>query len=157
MSKANLTYYLFEGLLVGTLNGRGVMMSSVRSGGAAGSKTKGRTQASVVNNPYRTGQKAGDHHRIIGGPIPLGAYSIGPPTGSGYARRARLTPSMGEAAFTKATGRGGFLIHFTGPIGSDGCLVPTDASEFTRLMDGLAADGGGILHVLESTNDGRFA
>lgn len=168
MPRANLTYYIFEGLLVGILGGRTVAIPVV-SGGAAGA-TLGAYKAeecpsgsglrrlipSLANNPYATGVKTPP--APVGGPIPVAVYDIGVPYGAGNARRVRLTPVAGNGAFAQATGgRGGFLIHHTGPRGSDGCLVPRCQGDFEMLMDGLAQDLGGKLFVLETIQGDRFA
>jgi hypothetical protein len=71
MISANLTYYIFEGVLLGEAGGRHFHLFA-RSGGGGGT-TKGG-ESFVGNNPYMTGYKtvqAGHSHKH-GGPLPLG-------------------------------------------------------------------------------------
>jgi hypothetical protein len=149
---AQLTYYLFEGVLVGFID-QAMIHVIAWSGGAGGSKKKSGPDGEVVNNPYLYAKKAVDSKtaHVHGGPIPPGPYQIYPP-----AQHAHL----GLAAFLKPlrtlpNKRGGFYIHKQGPHGSDGCIVPEDAS-FADLMNKLKTSGGGSLHVLESM-EGAFA
>jgi hypothetical protein len=127
------------------------------SGGGDGTRKKsGPDDPRTVNNPYSTSQR--QHGHIRGGPIPIGRYVIEPPKAWHHTRAARLQPLVSAHRFTVATGRdGGFLIHGAGPLGSDGCIVPKVLSQFNELMDGLAADGRGILTVLEARGGSRFA
>jgi hypothetical protein len=159
--KANLTYYIYEGTLVGTVNGGIVNLTAVSGGG--GASRKGITDSSVVNNPYMTGKKttyqgksnATSENR--GGPIPCGRYEIEKPVvGYGY-KYARLNPTGSTAKSLTNIGRGGFLIHATGALGSDGCIVPLSFPNLKELMDDLEKDEGGILYVLETTSGFRFA
>lgn len=149
--KANLTYYIFEGLLIGTAGGRHIQVFAVSGGG--GGSTKSRPAASA-NNPYMTGLKtmrqgAGHTH---GGPIPLGRYRIHKPAQHPHlGRSAFLAPDRG----TPMLGRSGFFIHGRGPHGSDGCIVPL--SQFKELMDALELSDGGSLCVLEAMAGSRFA
>ena len=43
--------------------------------------------------------------------------------------------------------RAGFLIHPRGPIGSQGCIVPMNFSEFATLWQAIRDSGGGTLDV----------
>ena len=157
MGKANLTYYIFEGVLVGSVNGRFVHMF-VHSGGGGGTKNPaGPSEPDAVNNVYRTGQKTEPARNLRGGPIPLGKYIIRKPAPWHNGRAARLEPTN-PLDFQKATGgRSDFLIHGRGPLGSDGCLVPLNRAEFAGLMDGLEKDGGGTLWVLQAMGGAMFA
>ncbi len=162
MGKANLTYYIFEGVLTGTVNGRFVHIFTY-SGGGSGYDPKRPKAANysrdsqAANNPYRTGQVTNEAANIRGGPIPPGKYIIAKPSKWHGSRAARLEP-VNPVTFFKRTGRdGGFLIHGRGPIGSDGCLVPVAPSDFQRLMDGLEKDDGGALWVLETMGGDMFA
>ena len=154
MGKANLTYYIFEGVLSGTVNGKFVHIPALSGGGGGTKRKAGPTEPDTVNNPYRTGQaeKAG----VRGGPIPVGLYLIQKPAAWHGGKAARLTPSQ-PIQFFAATGRGGFLIHGRGPLGSDGCIVPLHPNQFQGLMDGLEKDDGGTLTVLETQDGARFA
>ena len=163
MPSTQLTYYLFEGILTGEANGRFVHISA-HSGGGSG-RAPGRTphpahgdDRHAMNSPYHTGQKMDRHKGVRGGPLPLGRYRIEAPERSRGYLAAALHPMAGNAAFARATGgRSGFLIHGRGTIGSDGCIVPTDPVALHNLMDALTASQGGMLTVLESTCDHRFA
>jgi len=79
---SELTYYVFEGVLAGTLNGQTISISAV-SGGGGGSKTKAPNE--TMNNPYMYGLKEvkgpGGNR---GGPIPLGDFKISSPAHNGH-------------------------------------------------------------------------
>lgn len=176
--KASLTYYIFEGVLVGTLGGHPFHIFA-SSGGGGGSKSSDPywIDDDVVNNSSRMFQKErdlpatgtsppadanggtyhlvhddnGKHWHLHGGPIPVGRYTIDPPAQDddlGYC--AALIPDSDN----HMTGRGGFYFHGRGPHGSDGCIVPDDGQSFQRLMGGLHHDGGGVLHVLRHMGSG---
>jgi hypothetical protein len=151
---AQLTYYIFEGVLVGYI-GTEMVHIIAWSGGAGGSTRKDAPQPQVVNNPYLYGLKSVSQTRhrrhVHGGPIPTGRYQIYPPAEhkklglSSFLRPLQRLPND----------RDGFFIHKQGPHGSDGCIVPAEES-FTELMNKLKASGGGSLHVCQSM-DGAFA
>jgi hypothetical protein len=155
MGKAKLTYYLFEGILTGTVAGKFVHLQA-RSGGGGGTTSEaGANDPAAANNPYRTGQR--QQAGVRGGPIPPGGYAIKCPAKWHGGRAARLEPAV-SAGFQEWTGRtGGFLIHGSGPLGSDGCIVPLNCAQFRTLMDGLERDDGGTLTVLEAMRGDRFA
>lgn len=150
---ADLTYYIYEGLLTGIVNGRLVHISAVSGGG--GGTTRNKTAFSM-NNPYMEGLKTvgnGKHH-VHGGPIPPGSYDIETPSHHPHlGLSARLDSLSGKPPM----GRDGFFIHGRGPHGSDGCIVPLDPHEFTRLMDALTITHGGRLVVAETMDGSRFA
>lgn len=152
---ASLTYYIWEGLLVGTVAG-GFIHAAAMCGGGGGSTL--RVPTGSANNPYmvpfrtRGAPRAADH--VHGGPIPLGRYRIAIPRDHPrLGLSARLTPRDGQPMF----GRDGFFIHGAGPHGSDGCIVPEDAREFQALMSALQTSLGGTLYVEEATGGERFA
>jgi hypothetical protein len=150
---ADLTYYIFEGLLTGIVNGRMIHMIALSGGG--GGSTLHQTVMSM-NNPYMEALKtvgSGKTH-VHGGPLPPGKYIIEKPSKHHHlGLSARLDPPAGHAPM----GRDGFYIHGVGPHGSDGCIVPTDKGQFQMLMDLLAKSGGGNLLVVETMDLGRFA
>jgi hypothetical protein len=155
---AQLTYYIFEGVLAGSAGGKTIHIFAL-SGGGGGSKSKkkGWVDPNVVNNPYMTGlktedTKSGHQH---GGPIPVGSYTIAKPekNHSGHGRWASLVSGAGNVM----GGRSGFAIHGSGPHGSDGCIVPTNPADFHSLMDALEKDGGGTLTVLSAMGGMEFA
>jgi hypothetical protein len=149
---AQLTYYIFEGVLVGFID-EDMIHIIAWSGGAGGSKTKNAPEAQVVNNPYLYAKKTVESRNahVHGGPIPPGGYRILPP-----AQHKKLGLSSFLQPLRKLPNkRDGFFIHKQGPHGSDGCIVPADES-FDDLMTRLKTSGGGSLHVLESM-DGAFA
>jgi hypothetical protein len=157
VGKANLTYYIFEGLLVGTVGGKGVHIFALSGGGATATKSTAIRDEQAVNSPYRTGQLTQPGKGIRGGPIPPGKYTIKKPAQWRNMRAARLEPAS-PLSFQAATGRdGGFLIHLRGGSGSDGCIVPVDSSQYHSLMDGLVKDDGGTLWVFESFGGSMFA
>jgi hypothetical protein len=149
---AMLTYYIFEGVLAGLLNGTTISISAVT--GCGGGSTK-HAPAASMNNPYMYGLKTvgtGAHHQH-GGPIPLGCYKISAPAQHPHlGLSARLDPER-----PLQNNRGGFFIHNRGPHGSDGCIVPTDPSKFHQLMHGLTVTHGGTLVVVENMSGTRFA
>ncbi len=151
---ANLTYYIFEGVLTGFVYDR-VLHIAALSGGAGGG-TKSNT-TSAANNPYAEGLKTtgtpGTKGHVHGGPIPPGRYMI---------KKPGNRPHLGLCAelvhqYRRPAGRDGFYIHGSGPHGSDGCIVPLDKHQFTALMKALIASGGGTLVVAESMEGAAFA
>lgn len=154
MGKARLTYYIFEGLLTGTVGGRYVHIFALSGGGATATKVSTGKDRQAVNSPYRTNQRT--TKGIRGGPIPPGRYVIKKPAPWHHKTAARLEP-VNPVGFYAATGRdGGFLIHLRGGSGSDGCIVPIDSAQFHTLMKGLEQDEGGSLWVFESLGGSMF-
>lgn len=149
---AQLTYYIFEGVLVGFI-GTQMIHLSAWSGGAGGS-TKNDTDSSA-NNPYMYAFKEVDDKKkklhVHGGPIPPGQYHILPP---GHHKKLGLCAKL-EPQQRLPNDRGGFYIHGQGPHGSDGCIVP-NKNDFPGLMEKLKESQGGSLHVLQSM-EGAFA
>jgi hypothetical protein len=147
---ASLTYYIFEGVLVGTIGGNYIHEFAL-SGGGGGSTQN--TPSGSANNPYSEGLKTsgkGLRHQH-GGPIPPGRYIIHQPTEHAHlGLSAYLEPAGGNMM-----GRDGFFIHGRGSHGSDGCVVPL--SNFTSLMAALGREGGGVLFVQEAMGGARFA
>ena len=149
---ANLTYYIFEGVLTGTVGAKVFHMSALSGGG--GGSTKHRPTISV-NNPYMEAVKTKDSSKghVHGGPIPPGKYTILKPS---------LHPHLGLSAklvhrHFRPMGRDGFYIHGRGPHGSDGCIVPLEALKFHDLMSALTTSNGGVLFVEEAMGGERFA
>ncbi len=138
---ASLTFYIAEGLLVGTAGGH-VWHISAKSGGGGGARGNPQGNADT-DNPGSVSVKESKGHR--GGPIPPGRYRIGTPaTHKGLGYSAALAP-YDAAQQAHMFGRGGFYIHGRGPKGSDGCIVPMES--FGPLMAALAKDHGGLLTV----------
>jgi hypothetical protein len=146
-----LTYYIYQGLLTGFAEGAFIHVHARSGGGGGSTKT---VSTFVSNNPYSTGVKTsgtGAKHQH-GGPVPLGDYKIHAPAHH---------PRLGRSCFLEPTrntrlhGRSGFFIHGMGSHGSDGCIVPLEHFQF--LMDHIENDGGGVLHVLETMDNVRFA
>ncbi len=153
--RAEFTYYIFEGVLIGTANGKSFHISAA-SGGGGGTKDKKLVLADSTNNPYSVGVKEQDTKvsHVRGGPIPPGKYSIGTPAvHKPLGLSAQLLPTGGQPMY----GRSGFYIHGRGPKGSDGCIVPLDKTEFVSLMDNLKRTKGGVLFVEETTDGDAFA
>lgn len=149
---ANLTYYIFEGELVGTAGNRMWNITAL-SGGGGGSRVN--PTDGNANNPYAQGIKTeyGPNHRH-GGPIPVGRYRIGVPYRDTHLGPcARLDPYDADQERIMM-GRDGFYIHGRGPHGSDGCIVPME--QFAELLAALTTERGGILFVLEAMGGARF-
>jgi len=148
---ARLSYYIFEGVLIGTAGGKPFHLFALSGGGGGSTR---QPPSSSTNNPYMTGLKTagrGAKHSH-GGPLPVGWYSIRKPAKHPHlGRAARLVP--GSAG--QMLGRDGFFIHARGPHGSDGCIVPL--SGFKELMDALEKSNGGTLRVEEGMGGTRFA
>jgi hypothetical protein len=149
---AQLTYYIFEGVLVGFVGTEQISLSAW-SGGAGGS-TKHGTDSSA-NNPYMYALKEVDDKKkkihVHGGPIPPGRYTVLPP---GHHAKFGLSSKL-EPERRLPNDRGGFYIHGQGPHGSDGCIVPGKA-DFPNLMEKLKASNGGSLYVFQAM-EGAFA
>lgn len=148
---AQLTYYIFEGVLAGIID-RDEIHVLAWSGGAGGSRKLLPTKD--ANNPYSYAAKevADKKNPIRGGPIPPGPYQIYPPSKDHkLGLCARLRP-----LFTPPNNRGGFAIHGQGPKGSDGCIVLPDG-DFREIMDKLERSEGGHLHVCQAMEDSAFA
>ena len=157
---ARLTYYIFEGLLVGVVNGKQVSLSAY-SGGRGGSYDE-NAPTEVANNPYSYAVKEDDKTGVHGGPIPTGAYTIeSPEHNRKLGHHARLSPD-GKLP----NDRGGMAIHGMGPHGSEGCIVILEDKDNRKagkphvklesLLTGLKAASGGRLMVLQAI-DSAFA
>jgi hypothetical protein len=158
--KANLTFYIYEGLLTGYLNGQFVIFSA-KSGGGGASKL-GITDSSVVNNPDKIEKKMGyvkkedAKKENRGGPIPPGTYKILKPVSWGKSKKAVIEPLGTTMELLKKIGRGGFLFHARGNYGSDGCIVPDSWEAYLKLMEGLETDAGGTLQVYDALSQDRI-
>lgn len=148
---AQLTYYIFEGVLAGMIDNEEIHVLAW-SGGAGGSRKL--TPTDDTNNPYSYAVKEIDDKKNPrrGGPIPPGPYQIYPPyKDHKLGLSARLRP-----LFTPPNNRGGFAIHGQGPKGSDGCIVLPDG-DFNEVMEKLKKSGGGHLQVCQAMDDSAFA
>ena len=147
-----LTYYIFEGVLVGRAGGSTFHLLAL-SGGGGGSKVNPQNFGGGFY-PYLTGKKTtgtGPSHQH-GGPIPPGRYIIHPPAQNAHlGLSAFLEPDRTNTMM----GRDAFYIHGQGPHGSDGCIVPLE--NFQGLMAAIGKDGGGMLFVQEAMGSTRFA
>jgi hypothetical protein len=151
---ANLTYYIFEGLLTGIIDGRLYHVPALSGGG--GGSTKHAGEAST-NNPYMEGMTTSatvdPKRHVHGGPIPPGKYKIEKPA---HHPHLGLSAKLVHPKW-HPMGRAGFYIHGRGPHGSDGCIVPLDSSQLQSLLNALAQSNGGTLAVEESMGGDRFA
>lgn len=151
---ANLTYYIWDGVLVGTVNGRLFTIPALSGGG--GGSTKNRP-TDAANNPYmeglKTAGKTSTKGHVHGGPIPPGKYTIKKP---GHHKHLGLSAELVHPHW-KPMGRDGFFIHGRGHHGSDGCIVPRDLHQFLDLMSALTQSNGGTLIVQETMSGDRFA
>lgn len=150
---ANLSYFIWERLLTGTIGGKHIHVPALSGGGGGSNRYE---SSNSTNNPYMVGLQtygapdAPDHRH--GGPLPLGKYIIKPP-----ARHPRLGPSARlEPTGQPMLGRSGFLIHGRGRHGSDGCIVPINQDHLKPLLDALTASKGGVLYVDEAMGGSRF-
>jgi hypothetical protein len=147
---ADLTYYIFDGILVGNAGGGYIFMTA---GSGGGSHSTSARATDVADNVYATGVQTVEkpQHRH-GGPLPLGKYKI---------HRSSKHKHLGRSCYLEPDkhnqmwGRSGFYIHGAGPHGSDGCIVPTN--RLTYLLDRIDKDNGGTLFVEETTGGERFA
>lgn len=144
--RARLTYSLYQGVLTGTAGGRSIEMKAYSGGG--GGSTRSASDPFAVNNPVVTEQKQRGR-TVRGGPIPVGEYIILPPATWHGSLAAVLVPRASMK-------RSGFMIHGRGPLGSDGCIVPTDNTQFRELMERLKQDGGGVLTVVDESPQRTF-
>jgi hypothetical protein len=134
-----LTFSISAGRLKGEIAGTHFDVPA-DSGGGGGSKL-GLADPLVVNNPTMTSRAANRGEGIRGGPLPIGRYKICAPEAHEHLGRcARLDPS--DATLLRRT----FYVHGPGPLGSDGCIVPT--RRFTELMRALEESRGGTLEVV---------
>jgi len=159
----NLTYAIFDGVLVGQIGGRHIHILAA-SGGGGGStiphNPKGGYSGAHQGEfyPYLTGLQASGAtnsatHRH-GGPLPIGRYRMLYEANHPHLHQCvRLIPQF-------PSHRSGFLIHGRGPHGSDGCIVPifsgTAAKQresYLALVHDIQAAGSGDLHVVMSIND----
>jgi hypothetical protein len=147
---AHLTYYIFEGVLVGIADSKLIHLSAYSGGG--GGSTKNPTTESA-NNPYLYALKEVDlkfkdkskNKHVHGGPIPPGGYRVETPaTHKKLGLSAKLVPQQ-----ALPNDRGGFYIHGSGPHGSDGCIV-LGKSDLYKFMHALTASKGGSLVVCQA-------
>lgn len=114
----NLTYYIFEGLLiVSDSQGNYKTIFAVSGGGSGSTNALTQKDFNAMNNPYLQGQKQTTLTR--GGAIPVGRYKVEKPflhetSGKTNSLRARLTPVHPVNFAVRTGGRDGFLIHHTG-------------------------------------------
>ena len=123
-----LVFNLVETTLRGAIDGHRID-ARAGSGGRAGSTTPGAANYYLANNPLAThigGAQAAGTHKY--GPIPQGRYTLWPHETSPH--KIRLQPTAG----TVMHGRDALEIHKAGPIGSHGCIVPSDG----HVVDALA-------------------
>jgi hypothetical protein len=151
----NLTYYISESVLAGTVGNR--MFHVLALSGSGGGRIRSARDESLDNaysldNPYMEAWKAKaqpvrrPEGHVKGGPVPPGKYTINSPSQHPH---LGLSARLVSATF-KPMGRDGFFIHSRGPHGSDGCIVPLDPAKFRELMSALVTTRGGTLFVREN-------
>jgi hypothetical protein len=149
-----LTYFIWEGVLTGIFGSEQILVTAW-SGGGGGSRKAKFTEA--ANNPYLYGLKAiEDKHKkpiVRGGPIPPGSWRVHAP---GPHKGFKKDVCVLDPQFTLPNGRGGFLIHSQGDLGSDGCIVLPD-DVFDSVMGKLKKSAGGHLQVCQAMEDSGFA
>jgi hypothetical protein len=138
-----LTYSIAREWLSGSID-RQQFQLRASSGGGRGRKGAG---AEFSVNSYDVHRKANKSEDITGGPLPPGLYSCEFVAAHPKLHRCiRLLP----AVTVKLAGRGGFYIHGRGKHGSDGCIVPENASELHRLVEAIKdASRTVTLHVVD--------
>ncbi|MCC6662029.1 MAG: DUF2778 domain-containing protein [Phycisphaerales bacterium] len=136
-----MTYYIAEARLTGTIGTETFTINAV-SGGRAGSRTRGAVNFRIANNPLLVCRKEDEAHGIVGGPIPPGGYTMKPHPKHDY--WIRLEPDDTN----EMCNRDGFAIHGRGKIGSQGCIVPMQASDLKRLYKTLKEAGTARLTVV---------
>lgn len=151
---AQLTYFIWEGVLVGMFGAELIHLTAWSGGGGGAKKLRSNEN---TNNPYMYALKAVEDKQkrpmVRGGPIPPGSWKVYTPSSH---RGFKKVVCMLEPQFTTPNGRGGFLIHSQGDKGSDGCIVLPD-EEFDRVMDKLRRSAGGHLQVCQAMDDSAFA
>lgn len=157
LGTAQLTYFIFEGVLTGFIDDEFIHESAF-SGGAAGSRDSPKTKKHAfikaalhtadANNPYSYALQENDKTGTRGGPIPPGSYQILPPANHPKLRlSAKLVIPSG---MHQVNLRDGFYIHGQGPKGSDGCIVLPGPEPFQSIMTKLKKSQGGHLQVLQA-------
>jgi hypothetical protein len=150
---AQLTYFIFEGVLVGTFGVDFIHLTAWSGGGGGAKKLRPNENA---NNPYMYALRAiEDNHKrpiLRGGPIPPGSWRVRPP---GPYHGFKKMVCVLEPQFAPPNSRGGFLIHSQGDKGSDGCIVLPD-DRFDDVMNKLKQSAGGHLQVCQAMEDSVF-
>lgn len=131
---SHLIYFIKDAYLVGDLGSKHFQFRAV-SGGHAGSQPD-RSIPFIVNNPYLIGQEKDDAKGIAGGPLPCGRYFLRPDLHRHSHKHPKilikwidLIPDATAAMGTRKR----FAIHGHGEIGSDGCIVPVEATHLNDL------------------------
>jgi hypothetical protein len=135
MLRADLTFNVVEGRLTGRI-GKLFIDAAAGSGGRWGSKTPGAYRYFLANNVFSSAVRF--NKRIpgsVGGTIPLGVYRLRSHESvkGKEVTEIRLLPDRSDHLH----GRGGFLIHGRGPIGSEGCIVLVDFNVVRELYRAL--------------------
>lgn len=125
----NLTYNIVEERLRGHFGGICIDCSA-GSGGRAGTKTKDAGNWYLQNNALATHVHYGAHQF---GPLPQGYYYMS--LHEKHSHMIRLEPFPSNIMY----GRGGFLIHGRGKIGSHGCIVPYDFHNVIMICSGVSS------------------
>ena len=154
---AQLSYFIFEGVLTGYIGADFYYNQVAVSGGAAGSRDspanrkhgfiKAAPHTDDANNPYRYAVQENAKSGTRGGPVPPGSYTIHPPgLHINLGPSAKLTIPAGQH---QVNHRDGFYIHGQGPKGSDGCIV-LQKPALDSLLEKLRKSGGGHLQVFQA-------
>lgn len=126
MAQEELTYNIAEMRLTGNIDGNPIDARAY-SGGRGGSKTTGAVNPIVINNPFLTSLKENSKKNIVGGPLPMGVYTL--KLHEARQNWIRLIPQN----VISMHNRDGFAIHGRGPEGSQGCIVPQDFAIVQKL------------------------
>jgi hypothetical protein len=153
MSKNSLRYYVYQQRLLGSVGPITVNMPAV-SGGARGSVQKGRAESSLSSyDPRRISEydKTSDSGRR-GGSIPPGIWTVLPSSEYGGSIGGKPLPLVPSAAIRQAYperdyDKKPFLIHGTGQLGSDGCIV-IEKKYRTKLIEAVDKEGQALLTVI---------
>jgi len=130
MAQAELEYNVASMRLKGNIDGF-LIDTLAYSGGRGGTKTAGAANERIINNPllsslkYTKGVKGS-----IGGPLPSGLYKL---MLHSKVNEVKLIP----VSVVNNYGRGEFLIHGRGKIGSQGCIVPQNFNIVQKIYNSV--------------------
>ena len=130
MPQTELEYNVASMRLKGNIDGFAIDTIAY-SGGRGGTKTAGAANERIINNPFLSSLKYTKGVKdSIGGPLPSGLYKL---MLHSKANEVKLIP----VNVTNTHGRGEFLIHGRGKIGSHGCIVPQNFTIVQKIYNSV--------------------
>jgi hypothetical protein len=138
-----LTYDVGNEILHGDVGNQHFFTRAFSGGGRSRYRPAGEATLESWNS------KRESRGRVRGGPLPPGTYKclffehlygVKHVWHNVIRLDPILVPSLGH--------RGGFLIHGSGPLGSDGCIVPQNEAERMRLNKAVKENQGTMLRVI---------